>query len=585
MATQISVRPKTSYMDSPSLPATVQSVLVEQQNALRLFLDEWTTNQERVLGQAFATISDKQPDGGDFVLPGADVSQSEAASPPSKADATTRVTTYSLATTTARGAFSVVSVAPSEFGESPLGGRSSIVPCGLPKGLHQVGWNTQNSKALQPSGSSHPSLPLGRRWSLRNGNGQKGQESLGFPLAAKLEKTRAFQAGCSAVILANAVFLAWSADYYVDNINAEQNTTLISIEGTFVLLYTLELVVRLLAGGRSFFFGDSRAWNWFDLLLVLSGMREVIQSALGAFGTGDNFSYLRTLRLLKMLKFLRIIRLLRAFRELRLALDSILGSMKSLIWSVLLILAMNFMFGVCFLAASAEFLHEHEGIGDMDDKSQETCRFLRQYWGSMGTAMGTLFASSTGGYSWAEAANPLWEVGMGYYGIFCLYIGFFHFVIMNTITSIVIDGMREHAERDQSATVNDHLARKEEYKAKIEGLFTSMDTAENGLVSWEEFQEYMSDPLAVAFAESLDLEVMDLKQVYKVISVLGQKRVDSDAFVTACIKLRGGAKQMDMIEVQMALRTHMGYCTKQFDSIQSQLASFRLGGPAAGSSM
>lgn len=405
-----------------------------------------------------------------------------------------------------------------------------------------------------------------------------------LPFAETVQNSPIFEAGCSFVIVANAVFLAWSADFFVDNLDAGQNVALIVIEAVFILLYSFELIVKLGAGGRSFFRGRNMAWNWFDLMLVLSGWREVIQSIAGAFGAIDsaseNFTYLRTLRLLKMLKFLRIIRLLRAFRELRLALDSIFGSLRSLIWSVVLILAMNFMFGVAFLAAAAEYLHEHDCIANMtatttttlDDTSQETCRLLRLRWGSMGTAMLSLFQSATGGYSWADVANPLWEVGVGYYLIFCLYIGFFQFVMMNTITSIVIDGMREYAEKDQSAAVNDHLNRKEEYRSKIESLFHSMDTAENGVVSFEEFQAYMSDPLAVAFAESIDLEVVDLEQVYKVISALGQRNVDSADFVDACIKLRGRAKQIDMMEIKMSTQTHIEYCTRQFESLHAQLA-------------
>merc|ERR1712196_384516 len=70
----------------------------------------------------------------------------------------------------------------------------------------------------------------------------------------------------------------------------------------------------------------------------------------------QNMSYLRIARLAKALKLLRIIRILRTFRELRMVLDSVLGSMKAMLWTVLLISMIVFMFGICFVQAATDIM-------------------------------------------------------------------------------------------------------------------------------------------------------------------------------------------------------------------------------------
>ena len=70
--------------------------------------------------------------------------------------------------------------------------------------------------------------------------------------------------------------------------------------------------------------------------------------------------YLRAIRLVQMLKVLRVVRLMRAFRELHPVLGSILGSVRSLLWK-LLILCMEFVFAICFVQVVTGSLRSDEG--------------------------------------------------------------------------------------------------------------------------------------------------------------------------------------------------------------------------------
>eukprot|EP00972_Heterocapsa_arctica_P049558 7294184-Heterocapsa_arctica.AAC.1 len=69
--------------------------------------------------------------------------------------------------------------------------------------------------------------------------------------------------------------------------------------------------------------------GWYGIIATMADPGDVAK--------GD-VSFLRVMRLMKMWKLLRMIRLMKAFRELRLILNSVMGSMKSMFWAVVLIL-------------------------------------------------------------------------------------------------------------------------------------------------------------------------------------------------------------------------------------------------------
>merc|ERR1712080_451286 len=99
----------------------------------------------------------------------------------------------------------------------------------------------------------------------------------------------------------------------------------------------------------------------------------------------------------------------------------------------------------------------------------------------------SLFMAATGAVDWVTIVDPLWPVGIQFVIIFILFIGFYFFVIVNSITSIFVEGVRDHAEKDQSQAIQDQLQRKEEYMSKIVALYQQMDEDGTGDVSFEAF--------------------------------------------------------------------------------------------------
>ena len=141
-------------------------------------------------------------------------------------------------------------------------------------------------------------------------------------------------------------------------------------------------------------------------------------------------------------------------------------------------------------------------------------------------------------------------------GIFMLsFIAFYFFVVVNAVTSYFVESARQHGERDQEHVVHRQVQRKREYEAKLETLFAEMDDDGSGDVSLEEFLKHLREPTMLAFAQSLDLDATDLEQFFSILSVNGKRPVDLETFVMGCIKLRGMARSVDLIDMLLSQKT------------------------------
>jgi len=127
-----------------------------------------------------------------------------------------------------------------------------------------------------------------------------------------------------------------------------------------------------------------------------------------------------------------------------------------------------------------------------------------------------------------------------------VYIAFFTFVVMNTLTSLFLEATLENADNDVNMIVSEELKRKSEYMHRAEQLFEFMDQDSSGDVSAEELERLLHNPQMIAFASSLELDLVDIAQFYKVLSCNGKYRVDAETFVAGCLKLKGPARSLDL---------------------------------------
>jgi hypothetical protein len=207
-------------------------------------------------------------------------------------------------------------------------------------------------------GSLHQHLSM-----IRFDNQEKDQ---GYWLRRAIESA-AFDLLCAIIIVFNAITIAISAEnaisWAVDNPGTEKprdsmSTMITYLNKFYISFYIVELCLKLWVWRKTFFLGPDAKWNLFDLLLVVSGVYDLIAEttvlsleSLSLGGAG--VTWLRILRIMKTLKLLRVIRVMRFFKVLRTIMDSIAGSMNILFWSIIMLGVTLFIFGLCFLQATA----------------------------------------------------------------------------------------------------------------------------------------------------------------------------------------------------------------------------------------
>jgi len=362
------------------------------------------------------------------------------------------------------------------------------------------------------------------------------------PRLVQCVRSQWFEALCSLCIVINAAFIAYTADYAAKNLGKQPRAELLWAERGFAAFYIAELALRLMVYRISFFRTDDWLWNIFDTALVVNAIYDqVMDLANVQQGAAGNVVFLRVVRLMKMLKLLRMVRIMRSFKELRLIVVSITGSTKSLFWAVMLIIMITYMVGICFLQAGTAYLQESGAT-----ISKEKAAAIRQNWGSLSQAMLSLYMASTNGHGWRDMAEALIPVGYPFYVLFLLYIAFFMFVVMNTLTSLFIEATMQNAEKDQSTVIRHELQRTSDYIKRAVTLFQKMDADLSGDISEEEFRKHATCPEMMAFASSLELDVIDIAQFYNMLSSRGKYAVDLETFVVGCVKLKGNARSLDL---------------------------------------
>lgn len=358
--------------------------------------------------------------------------------------------------------------------------------------------------------------------------------------------------------------MGYSAEYAANNLQ-DQTTVLIElVEFLFSLFYLLELMFRIFALGWFFFFNPDLRWNAFDAFLVVIAVFDQIMT-FSRLDAGRNTSQMRIARLPKMFRLVRVFRIMRMFRPLRLILKSILGSMKAMLWSTVLILIVTYVVGIVILQAATE---ERE----IALENLNSVERIEEYWSSLRDAMLSLYMSSTGGIDWKDAADSVKPMGAFYYLVFLLYMTFFIFVIMNTLTSLFVSTSIRSAERDQQNIIAEEMRKKHDHIQKIKTLFKNLATHNQVKLTQPDFEIVLQDPEMMAFMSTLEIEPMDVEQFFSILSNDGKDGVDLNDFVVGCMRMGGQARSMDLL----GLIHNNKIETKRRKQMQRDLASIKV---------
>ncbi|CAL1135245.1 unnamed protein product, partial [Cladocopium goreaui] len=374
----------------------------------------------------------------------------------------------------------------------------------------------------------------------------KMTKQLTLPSASFEVSSNTFSNGVQLLIMLNLIILGVEVDYAA-NLQPGAEPPIFEVTNQIiVILFLMELLMKWGAYGcRNFFCGRERLWNIFDFVIVGLSLAETGMELLfeAFFNAGEmNSSHLRVMRfarLARALRGVRVIRLLRYIGSLRTIVFSIVSTMSSLLWTLVLLVMNIYCFGVFI----TQLVTDHCRY---QDDPAECPNSLTKYWASVGNSMLTLYLSITGGLSWESALRPLQEVNPLAVISMLVYITITIFAVLNVVTGVFCNTAIESARADKDIAIMKQMHKHEAQVQSLREIFNEINNGNTCVVSLKQLKEALQSKKLASFMHSMDISTQDIWTLFMVIDANGDGQVTLDEFVFGCMQLQGPAKGLQM---------------------------------------
>eukprot|EP00746_Dinoflagellata_sp_MGD_P141637 gnl/MRDRNA2_/MRDRNA2_74716_c0_seq1.p1 gnl/MRDRNA2_/MRDRNA2_74716_c0~~gnl/MRDRNA2_/MRDRNA2_74716_c0_seq1.p1 ORF type:complete len:374 (+),score=51.21 gnl/MRDRNA2_/MRDRNA2_74716_c0_seq1:2-1123(+) len=307
------------------------------------------------------------------------------------------------------------------------------------------------------------------------------------------------------------------------------------VEHVFTIMFTLELILRLMANGctylRSFF-------NAMDAVVVCLSILDLYILSLIDFSF-PNVSFLRLVRLLKLAKVLRFVRVMRMFRQLRILLHAIKMSLSALFWSIALLTVIEVVAAIFMAQSLQPWLQD--GTQDMDDQQA-----VYNYFGTFGRAFISFFELTIAPGAWSAMGRLIiYRVNGAYAIFFFLYVAGITFAIVTVIRAIFLKETLASANSDSDIVVAELAHEKGKMVKRLRNVFNTLDQDGSGDISMQELKGMLKNPDLVHLFHTLELNTDQAEGFFELIDD-GDGRLSFEEFLTGILRFKGGDK-MDLI--------------------------------------
>eukprot|EP00930_Biecheleria_cincta_P069849 TRINITY_DN57532_c0_g1_i1.p1 TRINITY_DN57532_c0_g1~~TRINITY_DN57532_c0_g1_i1.p1 ORF type:complete len:645 (+),score=99.82 TRINITY_DN57532_c0_g1_i1:41-1936(+) len=379
-----------------------------------------------------------------------------------------------------------------------------------------------------------------------------------------------FEPVCSTVMILCAVQIACEAHDSMHEVKFEPQLLFRILDIAFNIIFTLELLLRWSADGFCFFFSPSNPsvkWNAFDFVLVApTWLQELIAALMTAGDGGVDLQFMRLLRMMRLVRVARIIRVVRFFSELRVMVNCILGSGRSLLWAFLLLCLVMFTIGVVIMQFSAMYI-------DSENAEKEVVVSLRELYGNLFRTMVTLFMVISGGIDWRDAVTPLRKVSDGPLELLmCFYVFFTTFCCLNIVTGIFVDNAKSLRQADEEAVFQEAMQERKRWIAEVADLFAKLGngtTGEHEGFGFDQFKEQLGDIRVQTIFRKLGInpDTTSAEELWEILDADGSGNIDQEEFADGIKHFHGDAKNIDVYR----LSRDLGKLTKRINRMAAVL--------------
>lgn len=227
------------------------------------------------------------------------------------------------------------------------------------------------------------------------------------------------------IILINSIVLGLITS---DAIYAKFGKILEFILSTCVAIFTVEILLRIIAKGWRFFLNG---WNIFDFVLVsIALMPET--------GAAITFRVFRVMRALRMVS---------SFKKLRHIVSAILVSAPHVFWAAVLLMIIFYIFGIM----GQNLFHEE----------------FPQWFGTLGETVYTLFQVTTL-ESWSMGiARPVMKVFPWAWCYFVPFVMISSYIVLNVVVGVVVNATSDLSDDDDVTDMKNKMKTKKVTNAEL----------------------------------------------------------------------------------------------------------------------
>lgn len=370
------------------------------------------------------------------------------------------------------------------------------------------------------------------------------------------------------IIAFNAVWISVDTDHNEKEILVEAHPVFQVAEHFFCAFFTLEWLVRFAAFEKKC---DGLRDRWFafdstlvSMMVVETWVMTAVALLAGSPGGGGlgNASILRVARLLRLTRMARMARLLRAMPELMILVKGMAAAMRSVFFTLFLLVIIMYVFAIAFTQLTA------------DSKLEKDFRTVPD-------AMYTLLLYGTLLDDVGSLARRLGEEGPQYSIMFFLFVLLAALTLMNMLIGVLCEVVSAVAATEREEMLVGYVNR------KVRQIVEELDKDGGGSISKDEFAHILENRDAIGALQDVGVDVVGLVDFADVIFE-DQEELSFSKFMEVVLQLRGSntATVKDIVDLRKLVsgkfkefvaqrrasrRTHMQQVQATLESLQSSV--------------
>jgi len=323
------------------------------------------------------------------------------------------------------------------------------------------------------------------------------------------------------------------------------------VDGLLLAFFVVEITLRLLKDGWSFFYNQDWAWNIFDFAIVAFSVFDVLGfegphgQELDAPDENTRSTPMGpTIKVLRIVRIFRILRILRIFHQcdqLQLLANGLFESLQMVGW----IAVMMFMGMLCFAIFMCEF------VGDQADNFKNP-DVIREYWNGVFVSVSTLFQFLTLD-NWSWVTRQVTDSLPWMRPVFNAYIFLGAFAVLSLLTGVVADHMSKVSEVQHDVAAD---RQQKDFKTFMDALKRDfLRNARKQGIDREDFATLMNHEELKQNLESYGIEVEghEINEFWDFLNRDGDGWLTWDEFENGIFRLHEDRPQpQDMLRMRFA---------------------------------